>query len=75
MKCENFHDVERSGQQSLVNDMMRVIKKKIFDNSLSLHFSEISCSLVHEMVSQKLNYWKLCARWVPNMLTEHKLKG
>jgi histone-lysine N-methyltransferase SETMAR len=37
-------------------------------------FSKISRSL-HEIVSDKLRFRKLCSRWVPKMLTdEHKMK-
>jgi len=43
--------------------------------SLSLHFPQISQSLLHEIVSDKLKFLKLCASWVPKVLTEeHRLK-
>jgi len=66
----------------LVNeDLVRAVEEKIRENrrftvtSLSLHFPEISLSLLHKIVSDKLKFWKLCARWVPKVLTEeHKLK-
>lgn len=38
--------------------------------SLSLYFPEISYSLLHEIVSEKMNYLKLYAHWDPKMLTE-----
>jgi histone-lysine N-methyltransferase SETMAR len=42
---------------------------------ISQDFPEISRSLLHEIVSEKLAYRKLCARWVPKQLTEeHKMK-
>jgi len=71
-----------SGRLSVVNkDLVRAFKEKIRENrqftitSLSLHFPQISWSLPHEIVSDKLKFWKLCARWVLKMLMEeHKLQ-
>ena len=64
---ENVHDDERSGRPSLVNDnLVRAIEEKIRENRLSL---------LPEIVFQKLGYRKLCARWVPKLLTEeHRMK-
>ena len=37
---------------------------------------EVSKTTIHETVTEKLGYRKLCARWVPKMLTDdHKTKG
>jgi len=37
--------------------------------------SEVSKTTIHEAVTEKLGYGKLCARWVPKMLTDdHKRK-
>ena len=37
--------------------------------------SEVSKATIHEAVTEKLGYRKLCARWVPKMLTDdHKTK-
>jgi hypothetical protein len=62
-------------------DLVHAVEKKIRENrwftiaSLSLHFPQISWSILHKIVSDELKFWKLCARWVPKMLTEeHKLK-
>jgi len=48
------------------------------DNSPLHHFPwfpQISLSLLHEIMSVKLKFQKLCAHWVLKMLTErHKLK-
>ena len=79
---ENVHDDQRSGQPSVVNeDMVRAVEEKIRENrrytitSLSLHFPQISWSLLHEIVSDELWFQKLCAHWVLKMLTEeHELK-
>jgi histone-lysine N-methyltransferase SETMAR len=36
---------------------------------------EVSKTTIHEAVTEKLGYRKLCARWVPRMLTDyHKTK-
>jgi len=79
---ENVQGDLRSGRPSVVNeDVVRTVQEKIRENRrftitpLSLHFPQISLSLLHEIVSDKLKFRKLCARWVPKMLTEeHKLK-
>jgi len=79
---ENVNDDSRSGRLSVVNeDLVRAVEEKIRVNrrfaitSLSLSFPQISRSLLHEIVSDELRFRKLCARWLPKMLTEeHKLK-
>lgn len=65
----------------LVNDdMVYAVEEIITENkwfilSLSLHFPFISCSLLHKIMSETLNYWELCAHWVLKMqLEEHKMK-
>lgn len=79
---ENVHDEPRSGRPSVVTDsLVRDINEKILENrrftisSLSQSFSDISCSVLYEIVSERLGFRKVCARWVPKMLTaEHKQK-
>jgi hypothetical protein len=79
---KNVHDDLQSGQPFLVNDdLVHAVEEKIQENgrftssSLSLHFPQISRSLFHEIVSDKLCFQKLCSRWVPNLLTEeYKIK-
>jgi histone-lysine N-methyltransferase SETMAR len=76
----NVHDEERSGRPSLVtDDIVSKVNEKIRENrrftirELSLFFPQISKSLLHEIVTEKLGYHKFCARWVPKILTEtHK---
>jgi hypothetical protein len=36
----------------------------------SMHFPQISRSLLHEIVSDKLRFRELCSRWEPKMLTD-----
>jgi hypothetical protein len=43
-------------------------KSKFTIASLSLHFPQISKTILYEIVSDRLNYRKLCSRWVPKML-------
>jgi hypothetical protein len=79
---ENVHDDRQSGRPSVVNqDLVRAVEEKIQENrqftisSLSLHFPQISWSLLHEIVSDKLCFQKLCSCWVKMMLMdEHKMK-
>jgi len=59
-------------------DLVRAVEEKIRKNrrftitSLSLHFPQISLSLLHEIVSDKVKFRKLCAQWVPKMLMEER---
>jgi len=79
---KNVHDDLWSGRLSVVNeDLVRAFEEKIRDNrrftitSLSLHFPQISLSLLHQIVSGKVKFRKLCANCVPKLLTEeHKLE-
>lgn len=76
------HDEERSGRPSLVTDeLVHAIDDKIQENrkftisALAMEFPQISRSLIHEIVTEKLKFRKLCSRWVPKILTEqHKTK-
>ena len=77
---EDLHDEARSGRPSLVNDdLMRNVNERVRDDrrftisDLSLQFPNISRTLVYGIFSSHLGYRKVCARWVPKMLTEeHK---
>jgi hypothetical protein len=42
---------------------------------LSLHFQQISRTVLYGIVTGHLDFWKLCSYWVPKMLSEeHKKK-
>jgi hypothetical protein len=62
-------------------DLVRGVEEKMREQTIHHYvtfpaFPQISLSLLHEIVSDKVKFCKLCARWVPKMLTEeHKLKG
>ena len=78
---ENVHDEARSGRPSLVNDnLVRKVNERVRDDrrftisDLSLHFPLISGTLLYDTVSSHLGYRKVCARWVPKMLTEEHKK-
>ena len=76
----NIHDEERSGRPTIVTDeLVAKINVKINANrrftitEFSLEFPPISRSLLHEIVTEKLDYHKFCTRWVPKLLSEdHK---
>ncbi|GBM05177.1 hypothetical protein AVEN_33537-1 [Araneus ventricosus] len=78
----NVHEEARSGRPSVVNDGLVVkVNEKIHENSrftirmFSDEFPQISKTVLHEIVTNRLNYRKLCSRWVPKMLTYvHKTK-
>jgi len=75
------HDEARSGRPSLVNDdLVRKVNERVRDDrrftisDLSLHFPQISRTVLYDIVSSHLVYRKVCARWVLKMLTEEHKK-
>nr|CAI5843411.1 unnamed protein product [Callosobruchus analis] len=78
----DVHDEERSGRPSLdTEELVHAIYDKIQENrrfttsDLVKEFPQISRSLMHEIVTEKL-LRKVCSRWVPKILSEqHKTKG
>jgi transposase len=80
---ENVHDEPGGSQPSVVNeDLVHAVEEKNEENKLftissfSLHIPQISWSLLHKIVSNKLHFQKLCSRWVPKMVTdEHEMAG
>jgi hypothetical protein len=64
------------------DDLVRVVEAKVREDrrftisSLSLHFQQISRTVLYEIVTDRLNFRKLCSGWVPKMLSEeHKQKS
>jgi len=62
---ENVHDEARSGRPSLMNDdLVRKVKERVRDDrrytisDLSLHFPQISRTLLYDIVSSHLGYWR-----------------
>ena len=78
----DVHDEQRSGRPSLISDdLLQEIEGEIRANRRvtirELHhiIPEVSKTTIHEAVTEKLGYRKLCARWVPKMLKDdHKRK-
>lgn len=78
----NIHDEERSGRPSVITDeLIQKVDCKVKENRrftiscLAEKFPAVSRSVLYEIVSERLNYRKLCSRWVPKMLSdEHKTK-
>ncbi|GFU51611.1 histone-lysine N-methyltransferase SETMAR [Trichonephila clavipes] len=79
---ENVHDEPRSGQPSVIaDDLVNAVDEKIREDwrftisTLALEFPNVGRTTLPKVVSEKLKFRKLCARWVPRLLTEeHKLK-
>ncbi|GFU54688.1 histone-lysine N-methyltransferase SETMAR [Trichonephila clavipes] len=79
---ENVNDEPRSGRPSVITDDLvnavdeKIRKGRLFTiSTLALEFPNVGRTTLHKVVSEKLQFCKLCARWVPRLLTEeHKLK-
>ncbi|GFW65985.1 histone-lysine N-methyltransferase SETMAR [Trichonephila clavipes] len=79
---ENVHDEPRSGRPSVItDDLVNAVDEKIREDrrftisTLALEFPNVGRTTLHKVVSEKLKFRKLCAHWVPRLLTEeHKLK-
>jgi len=62
------------------DDLVRKVNGRVRDDrrftvsELSLHFPQISKTLLYDTVCSHLGYQKMCARWVPKMLTEEHKK-
>jgi hypothetical protein len=78
----DVHDEQRSGRPSFTSDdLLQETEGEIRANrhatirELPHIILEVSKTTIHEAVTEKLGYRKLCARWVPKMLTDdHKMK-
>ncbi|GFT90519.1 HTH_48 domain-containing protein [Trichonephila clavipes] len=79
---ENVHDEPLSGGPSVItDDLVNAVDEKIREDrrftisTLALEFSNVGRTILNKVVSEKLKFRKLCARWVLRLLTEeHKLK-
>ena len=81
--CEgrtDVHDEQRSGRPSLISDDLLLetegqirANRSVTVRELHHIIPEVSKTTIHEAVTEKLLHRKLCARWVPKMLTDdHK---
>lgn len=75
----DVHDEQRSGRPSLSDEVVAKVEailredRRITVRDLALRVPEICPDSVHKIVTEKLGYHKVCARWVPHMLTpDHK---
>ena len=66
---DNFHDKLQSSWPSVVSDdLVRALEVKVCEDrqttisSLSLHFQQISRTVVYSIVTDTLDFWKLCSR-------------
>lgn len=79
---ENVHDEPRSGRPSVITeDLVNAVDEKIREDrrftisTLALEFPNVGRTTLHKIVSENLQFHKLCARWVPRLLTEeHQMK-
>ena len=67
----DFHDEQRSGRLSLSDEVVAKVEeilrkdRRITIRDLALRVPEICPDSVHKIVTEKLGYNKVCARWVP----------
>ncbi|XP_036362839.1 uncharacterized protein LOC118765218 [Octopus sinensis] len=73
------HDEERSRRLSIYGESVvkveQILRENrwITPNDLCILVPDVSRSTIHRVLSEKLQYRKVCARWVPRMLREdHK---
>ena len=78
----DVHDEQRSRKPSLISDnhvqetegKLRA-NRRVAIRELHHIIPKLSKTTIHEAVTEKLGYRKLCARWVPKILTDdHKTK-
>lgn len=74
----NVHDEKRSGRPSIQTDeiVSQVDQTLRSDRRLTISgladkFPQLGRTTVYNIVTENLAYRKLCARWVPKMLTDH----
>jgi hypothetical protein len=77
----DVHDKQRNSRPSLISDDLQKIEGKICANWCEtireLHhiIPDMPKTTIHEAVTEKLGYRKLCTCWVPKMLMDdHKMK-
>lgn len=74
---QSIHDDKRSGRPNVTSNHVAVIKE-LLDNDRRITIREIhersDCSIgtVHRIIHDELNMRRLCARWIPKMLTDEQ---
>jgi len=79
---KDVHDEGGQGRKSIAtDDLVNRVDEAVKNNrrftltSLSMEFPQVSRSSLYSIVTDELGYKKICARWVPKMLTDnHKNK-
>jgi len=73
----DVHDAERSGRPSVFTDALKQKVNRIIRENRHVTISEVyeQCpevprTVVYEIVTEHLQYYKICACWVPRMLTD-----
>lgn len=67
-----MHGEERCGRASFVSDDLNKVNERVCENhrftisELSDYFSEVSRTILHEIVTDKLGYHKFCAHGYQN---------
>ncbi|GFV74495.1 uncharacterized protein TNCV_5129371 [Trichonephila clavipes] len=77
----DVHDEQRTGLPSVISDALLQRTEEAIRANRRLKLKElpqiipdVSMTTLHEILTVKLGYRKLCACWVPKMLTEEHIK-
>jgi len=78
----DVHDAERSGRPSVITDALKQKVNPIIRENRYFTISEVyeqcpevSRTAVYEIVTEHLQYRKICARWVPRQLGSDLVRG
>jgi hypothetical protein len=63
----NVLDEQQSGQPSVMSDDL-VQRQRFTISKLQCEFSQISCTVLYEIIIVGLSNHKFCARWIPKMI-------
>ncbi|XP_039602163.1 histone-lysine N-methyltransferase SETMAR-like [Polypterus senegalus] len=72
-----IHNEQRSGRPSISDETVTKVEENMCEDrritldALCILAPEVSRSTIHRILTEKLQYRKVCARWVPRMLIEH----
>ena len=78
----DVYDAERSGRPSVITDTLKQNVNRIIRENR--HFTinkvyeqcpEVSRTVVYEIVTEYLQYRKICARWAPRRPGGHLVRG
>jgi len=78
----DVHDAERSGRPTVITDALKQTVNRIIRENRHFTISEVyeqcpdlSRTVVNEIVTEHLQYRKICARWVPRRPGRHLVRG